>query len=126
MRVAKWFLVAVVVIASAGCASAPTASTAPPSVNVTGKWQGTWAFEQVSLGGGQIVMDLQQTGAQVTGNVTVTGPAVNRPTTIQAVVSGSDMMLQGRIPGTLTVSGDKMTGVVYGVVEANVTMQRQK
>ena len=43
-----------------------------------------------------------------------------------AVVSGSDMKLEGRIPGTLTVSGDKMTGVVYGVVEANVTMERQK
>jgi len=123
MRLAKRFLVVAVALASAGCATAPMA---PSSVNVTGKWQGTWAFEQVSLGGGQIVMDLQQTGAQVTGNVTVSGPAVNRPTTIQAVVTGNDLKLEGRIPGTLTVSGDKMTGIVDGVVAANVTMQRQK
>jgi len=59
-------------------------------------------------------------------NVTVTRPSVNRPTTIQAIVSGSDMKLDGRIPSTLTVSGDKMTGVVEGVVSANVTMERQK
>ena len=126
MRLAKYFLVAAVVLASAGCATAPTAPMAPPSVNVTGKWQGTWMFDSIGLGGGQIVMDLQQTGAQVTGNVLVTGPSVNRPTTLQAAVSGSDMMLQGRIPGTLTVSGDKMTGVVEGVVSANVTLERQK
>ena len=94
--------------------------------NVTGKWQGTWMCDSIGLGGGQIVMDLQQTGAQVTGNVLVTGPSVNRPTTIQAVVSGSEMKIEGRIPGTLTVSGDTMTGVVDGVVSANVTMQRQK
>jgi len=123
---AKCFLVAAVALAIAGCATAPTTPMAAPSVNVTGKWQGTWAFEPVWLGGGQVVMDLQQTGAQVTGNMTVTGPSVNRPTTIQAVVSGSAMKLEGRIPGVLTVSGDKMTGVVYGVLEANVTLQRQK
>ena len=126
MRLAKCFLVAAVVLASTGCATAPTAPMAPPLVNVTGKWQGTWMFDSIALGGGQIIMDLQQTGAQVTGNVTVTGPSVNRPTTIQAVVSGSDMKLEGRIPGTLTVSGDQMTGVVDGVVSAKVTLQRQK
>lgn len=118
-------LVAVVaVLASAGCASVPMA--APPSVNVTGKWQGTWQFEQVSMGAGQIVMDLKQVGAELTGDVLVTGPSVNRPTTIQATVSGNQIKLAGRIPGTLTVTGDQMSGVVYGVLEANVTLQRQR
>ena len=123
MRRAGMILAAVAIFVSAGCASAPP--SAPPSVDVTGKWQGTWAFEQVSLGGGQVVMDLKQTGAEVTGNVLVTGPSVNKPTTIQATVSGNQLTLKGRIPGTLTVVGDKMSGEVYGVVEANVTLQRQ-
>src|SRR5512144_2769620 len=123
MRRIGVLLTAVVALISAGCASAPTS---PPSVDVTGKWQGTWQFEQVSLGGGQIVLDLKQSGDQVTGNVLVTGPSLNRPTTMQATVSGNQIILQGRIPGTLTVTGDTMSGVVYGGVEANVTMQRQK
>ena len=124
MRRAGRFLVVVAVLVSAGCASAP--ASAPPSVDVTGKWQGTWQFEQVSMGSGQIIMDLKQSGAEVTGDVLVTGPSVNRPTTIQATVSGNQMSLKGRIPGTLSVTGDKMSGDVYGVLEANVTLQRQK
>jgi uncharacterized protein (DUF2147 family) len=94
-------------------------------VDVTGKWQGTWQFEQVALGGGQVIMDLKQSGAEVTGNVVVTGPSVNRPSTMQATVSGNQLTLKGRVPGTLTVTGDTMSGVVYGVVEANVTLKRQ-
>jgi hypothetical protein len=94
-------------------------------VDVTGKWQGTWQFEQQTLGGGQVIMDLKQSGAEVTGNVLVTGPSVNRPSTMQATVSGNQLALKGRVPGTLTVTGDTMSGVVYGVVEANVTLKRQ-
>lgn len=124
MRQVGVLLAAVLALASAGCASAP--SPAPPSVDVTGKWQGTWQYEQVSLGGGQVVMDLKQDGGEVTGNLVVTGPSLNRPTTIQATVSGNQLSLKGRIPGTLTVTGDTMSGVVYGVVEANLTLQRQK
>jgi len=123
MRSTRGLVAAVVVLVSAGCASAPMA---PPSVNATGKWQGTWQFEQVSMGSGQIVMDLKQVGAELTGDVLVTGPSVNRPTTIQATVSGNQIKLEGRIPGTLTVTGDQMSGVVFGVLEANVTLQRQK
>jgi hypothetical protein len=121
MRRMRGLVAAVSVLVSAGCASTPLA---PPSVNVTGKWQGTWQFEQVSMGSGQIVMDLKQVGAQLTGDVLVTGPAMNRPTTIQATVTGNDIKLEGRIPGTLTVTGDQMSGVVYGVLEANLTLRR--
>ena len=71
-------------------------------------------------------MDLKQSGAEVTGHVVVTGPSVSRPSTMQATVSGNQLPLKGRVPGTLTVTGDTMRGVVYGVVEANVTLQRQK
>ena len=120
-----WPLVLVVaVLASAGCAG--NTFMAPPAVNVTGKWVGNWMFDPVSLGGGQIVMDLKQVGAEVTGTVLVTGPSVNRPTTIQAIVTGNEMKLQGRIPGTLTVTADQISGTVDGVVPATVSAQRQK
>jgi hypothetical protein len=94
-------------------------------VDVTGKWQGTWQFEQVALGGGQVLMDLKQSGSEVTGDVVVTGPSVNRPSTMQATVSGNQLTLKGRVPSTLTVTENTMSGVVYGVVEANVALQRQ-
>jgi hypothetical protein len=123
MRCARGLGAAMAVLALAGCASA---LMAPPSVNVTGRWQGTWQFEQASMGSGQIVMDLKQVGAELTGDVLVTGPSVNRPTTIQATVSGNQIKLEGRIPGALTVTGDQMSGAVYGVLEANVTLQRQR
>ena len=113
----------------AGCASGGSGSPmmgAPPTVNVTGRWLGNWMFEPVSMGGGQVVMDLNQVGADVTGNLTVTGPSINRPSTIQATVSGNDMILRGRISGRLTVTGDQMSGQVDGVLPATLTAQRQK
>jgi hypothetical protein len=58
--------------------------------------------------------------------VLVTGPSVNRPTTIKAIVSGNEMKLQGRIPGTLTVTADQISGTVEGVVPATLSAQRQK
>jgi hypothetical protein len=124
MRRVRALVVVVAALVSAGCAG--TALMAPPAVNVTGKWLGTWMFEPVSLGSGQIVMDLKQVGAEVTGTVLVTGPSVNRPTTIQAIVSGNEMRLQGRIPGTLTVTADQISGTVEGVVPATVSAQRQR
>jgi hypothetical protein len=98
----------------------------PPSVNVTGRWLGNWMFDPVSMGGGQVVMDLNQVGAEVNGTLTVTGPSINRPTTIQATVAGNEVILRGRISGRLTVTGDQMSGQVDGVLPATVTAQRQK
>ena len=123
MRCVRGLVAIALLLMVAGCASAPMA---PPAVNVTGKWLGTWMFDPVSLGGGQVVMDLTQVGASVTGNLLVTGPSINRPTTIQAVVSGNQLILRGRIAATLTVTGDQMSGTADGVVAANVTAQRQK
>jgi hypothetical protein len=36
------------------------------------------------------------------------------------------MILKGRIPGTLTVTGEQMSGTVDGVVSATITAQRQR
>jgi hypothetical protein len=124
MKQARRLVAVVALLASAGCAGTPI--MAPPSVNVTGKWLGTWMFDPVSLGGGQVFMDLKQVGASVTGSLLVTGPSINRPTTIEAVVSGDRMILKGRTPGTLTVTGEQMSGTVDGVVSATITAQRQR
>ena len=79
----RWLLIGAAVLMIAGCASGSGAPTAPPSVNVTGKWAGSWQFSPVSAGSGQVSMDLTQTGADVTGTTHVSGPAVNQPTTVR-------------------------------------------
>ena len=44
----------------------------------------------------------------------------------EPVVSGDRMILKGRIPGTLTVSGEQMSGTANGIVSATITAQRQR
>jgi len=126
MKRVRWLLVVTAVLLIAGCASGGPTMGPPPSVNVTGRWLGNWMFDPVSMGGGQVVMDLNQVGAEVNGTLTVTGPSINRPTTIQATVAGNEVILRGRISGRLTVTGDQMSGQVDGVLPATVTAQRQK
>src|SRR5262245_27426270 len=126
MKRVRWLLAVAAVLLVGGCASGGPSMGAPPSVNVTGRWLGNWTFDPVSMGGGQIVMNLNQVGAEVNGNLTVTGPAINRPSTIQATVEGNQLVMRGRISGRLTVTGDQMSGQVDGVLPATVNAQRQK
>ena len=122
----RWLLIGAAVLMIAGCASGSGAPTTPPSVNVTGKWAGSWQFTPIAAGSGQITMDLVQTGADVTGGVHVSGPAVNQPVTMQGTVVGNEIRLSGRISGTFMVNGDQMTGTVNGLLPATATLTRQK
>jgi hypothetical protein len=122
----RWLFVGAAVLMIAGCASGSGTLSAPPSVNLTGKWSGSWQFTPVSAGSGQVIMDLTQTGSDVNGSVLVTGPAVNQPTTVQGTVSGNEFRLAGRISGTFVVTGDQMTGNVNGMLPATATLTRQK
>src|SRR5262245_34571521 len=119
-------LVAALLVLTAGCAGG-TATTAAPSVDVSGKWSGTWIFENASMGGGQISADLTQAGANVSGPAAVSGPTVNRPTRFEGTVSGNTVTLRSAfLSGSLTVNGDQMTGTINGIMPANVTLRRQR
>jgi hypothetical protein len=122
----RWLLIGAAVLMIAGCASGSGAPTTPPSVNVAGKWAGTWQFTPIAAGSGQVTMDLTQTGGDVAGGVVVTGPSVNQPTTIQGTVVGNEFRLAGRISGTFVVTGDQMTGNINGMLPATATLTRQK
>ena len=122
----RWLLVGAAVLMIAGCASGSGAPTAAPSVNVTGKWAGSWQFTPIAAGSGQVTMDLIQSGSDVNGSVLVTGPSVNQPTTVQGTVSGNEFRLAGRISGTFVVTGDQMSGNVNGMLPATATLTRQK
>ena len=109
-----------------GCAAIGS-STAPPSVDVSGKWAGTWAFRNPTMGSGDVFMNLKQSGADASGDLMVTGPTTAEPTYFEGTVSGSSVVLKlPYLSGTLDVSGDEMKGVINGIMPANVSLRRQR
>jgi len=125
MKFRMLLLVGLVALGGAIFASASAAQTRP---NVSGKWQGTWVYQNTSLGSGQIVMTLSQTGSKATGNMVVTGTPVDRSGSVTMMLSGNDVYLvyPTGITGYLTVSGDEMKGQLDGMNPANVVLKRQK
>ena len=122
MRIRFGLLISGVMIIASACA---TTSSAPPAVNVTGSWNGTWSYENASLGGGDARGTFQQDGDKLSGRFDVTGPVVNRTANIVGVVSGNEVKLSQPSSGTLTVNGNEMTGWINGLNPAKLTLRKQ-
>ena len=115
------------ILTTTGCASTPTA---PPSVNVSGKWAGNWTYPDPALGGGTLSGTFQQDGGKLTGNFLIIGggnTVRNPAATIVGFVSGRDVILSQPSSGTLTVneSGNEMSGWINGLDQAKVTLRKQ-
>src|SRR6266436_9257669 len=99
-------LVGALVLVLSGCA-AGGGNTVPPSVDVSGKWAGTWSFRNPTMGSGDVLVDLKQSGANTTRHLTVTGDTTADPTYFEGIVSGSTIILKlPYLSGTLDVRGD--------------------
>ena len=124
MRATLTSLVVAITIVVSGCATGPAA---PPGVNVTGTWAGTWAFENPRLGAGDVRGTFEQVGAKLTGRFEINGPnVVNHVSQIAGLVSGNEIKLTMPSVGYLTVAGDQMTGTVTGIAgDARWTMTKQ-
>lgn len=123
MRAPLGLLFGAVLVAATACATGPAA---PPSVDVSGQWAGTWAYENTTLGTGNIQGTFQQDGANVTGNFTVSGPnVINRVAIVTGTVSGNEIKLSMPASGYLTVTGNQMTGSVNGLNVAKLTLRKQ-
>ncbi len=119
-------LIGALAVMLSGCA-AIGGSTAPPRVDVSGKWAGTRSFHNPTMGYGDVFMNLEQSGADASGDLMVTGPTTAEPTYFEGTVSGSSVILKlPYLSGTLDVSGDEMKGVIYGIMPANVSLRRQR
>ncbi len=130
----RLLLIGLVVLGIAGCASTDT-SSAPPSVDVTGAWAGTWAYTQATLGGGQIELTLKQDGGKFSGNATITGTPINRNGPVSGLVSGNEVriMYPSSVTGRLTVQDNPnanckacvIAGTLDGLNPANLTMTKK-
>ena len=125
--VATLMLLGAIVTTAGGCASTPTA---PPSVNVSGKWAGNWTYPDPALGGGTLSGTFQQDGGKLSGNFLIIGggnTVRNPAATIIGFVSGRDVILSQPSSGTLTVneSGNEMSGWINGLDQAKVTLRKQ-
>ena len=130
MRRVGWLVAGLMVMGLAGCAGGSSSSMqqAPPTVDVTGKWQGNWVARQQNQGGGQIQMDIKQTGAKYSGDLLITGAPNDPSGATQGYVTGNrvEITLPAGATGYLTVNGDDMTGLIAGMDGAKVTLKRVK
>jgi len=105
-------------------ACAMTVPPAPPAVNVSGNWAGTWWAFEGQGGSGTLRGVFVQDGPKVSGQFEVLGPAVNT-TFVSGHVTGSALRLDTPANGTLMVNGGEMTGTIDGVAVTRVILRRQ-
>jgi hypothetical protein len=124
MRRLLWLVVGVALLGQAGCAT----TQAPPTVDISGKWQGDWVGLVPGEGAGQIQMDIKQTGSRYSGTLLVTGKSNDPSGLTEGYVTGNqvEITLPAGMTGTLTVKGDEMSGTVAGISGEKITLRSQK
>ncbi len=128
MKTLSEIMMALVMLVAAGCAGGVGPATMAPTVDITGRWVGSWVATNPALGSGSIQMSVTQTGSQYSGTLLVTGTPTDPSGPTQGIVSGNEVrvMRPTNLTGSLTAQGDTMKGNLQGVVDANVTLNRQK
>ena len=120
-------IVGAVMLTTVACATSPSA---PPGVDVSGKWAGNWSYQPSTLGAGTLSGTFQQDGSKLSGNFLIIGggSAVRNPSAmIIGFVSGNQVTLSQPSSGTLTVNpaGTEMSGWINGLDQAKVTLSKQ-
>ena len=115
-------------VIATGCARSDWIGGTLVTVEVTGRWVGTWALP---VGAGEFDMTLHQTRPKATGDVSFTGknaPPFSGP--IEGTVTGDVLKLyraDGQLKGEVIVAGDEMFGTItFGDFGAKtLRLQRQ-
>jgi hypothetical protein len=128
MKTFSGITLALVMLVAAGCAGGIGPATVAPTVDITGRWVGSWVATNPALGSGVIEMTVTQKGSQFSGRLVVTGAPTNPTGPTEGIVSGNEVSVTRptNFTGNLTAQGDTMKGNVNGTIDANVTLTRQK
>ena len=113
MKARRWLQVWLVLLI-AGCARADWIEETLVTVDVTGRWTGTWSGSGTA---GDMEMTLRQSGAKATGNVKVPGGpyAYDFSGPILGTITGDVLSFtvnNGRLQGEVVVALDEMSGTV--------------
>ena len=121
-RMLLWLsLAGSVVLLGSGCAMMRSDPAAPPTVDVTGVWAGTWDFGSFS---GTARLELEQTGPNVVGHAYIPG-AANVSGYVSGTVVGNHFSYRAGMGGAeLDVKGNEMNG--YGAATSGVRMHFQR
>ena len=123
MRIGMVSLVVAMMLGVTACAT--TVPEPAPSVDVSGNWAGTWWAHEGSGGAGTLSGLFLQDGRSVRGDFTVMGATTNR-TAVSGSIAGNVISLSVPTSGTLSVTGDEITGVVNGLLPTTLKLQRQR
>ena len=118
MKTIAWGILAAALACGAGCARPDWIEQTLVTVDVTGTWQGSTRGSGF-LGVGPYELTLEQRGPKVKGSVRGSGSIAPGEYSgpIDGTVAGDAFSFRqttGSLKGEMTVSGDEMTGVVFG------------
>ena len=127
MRRTRWLLLLAVALVSFEYAPAPAA---PPTVDVTGSWTGTWICTGFSAGEARAT--LQQSGAKVTGVLWLSGELdLNPGGPVNGTIEGNVLTLNWATRDAtgfnqFTVNGDEMSGSAQLLQRLQFSLARAK
>jgi hypothetical protein len=120
MRTVLGVLLAIVMIVGFGAGAMAQSAT----VNVTGRWAGTYAYQNQSLGAGTVTGVFKQDGPRLSGTLTLTGTG-GQDYAVVGFVSGNEIKLSQPAFGTLKVNGNEMSGIIEPWDNAKITLRKQ-
>ena len=122
MQPAKWLLICLLVLSTAGCARRDWVSDLLVLTDVTGTWEGRVGGIGPGIGGrmipnSPITMVLQQKGPKVTGELSWSRGQGR----VEGIVNGEVLTFSVGIKAELKIDGDEMWGKVDDPLFASVT-----
>lgn len=100
----RLILIGMMAAAFSACGGGGGSSSSPPTVDVTGNWAGSWLSKNGSAG--SLSIAFTQTGATLSGTVSLGGSSCFSAGNISGTVSGNNIISAGVFSGSLRVDFD--------------------
>ena len=130
MRAGWWLPVGLLFLVISACARSDWIDSTLVTVDVGGRWTGSYGSLAGPTARGEIVMSLSQAGPKATGDIRLIGANGQLWSgRIDGTVSGDAFKFSrpdGRLRGEMSVAGDEMSGTItFGSGTRELRLQRQ-